>query len=184
MRATFMRRLVLGLVVGIALLNAACDEQATAAPKQNSEWPAGAAGIACQLLEYDAVAAKLGTKFDTAGGFKQGNTLTCAVTQKDKASPFLTVALTPSTIDSVVFSESVKPQGAYSMPDLGVIAYRLTLPATDGAGPGLEIVWLSETSRLVTLRYGFPPSTAPEEIDAMTPKLLSLAQEVEAALPK
>jgi hypothetical protein len=178
-----MPRLVLGLFAALALLSTACDKQATAASGHDSRWPASAAGIACQLLEYDAVAAKLGTRFDTAGGAKRDNTLTCALTQKDLAYPYLTLALTPTTIDSVVFTESVKPQGAYSMPDLGAIAYRLSIPATGDAGPGLEMVWLSETSRLMILKYGFPPSATPEEIEALTPKLLALAQQVEKALP-
>ena len=183
MRGTIMRRLVLDLVLACALLTTACDDEATAAPGQNSQWPASAAGIACQLLEYDTVAAKLGTTFDTAGGAKQGDTLTCALTQKDKKDPYLTLALTPTAIDSVVFSESVKPSGAYVMPDLGAIACRFTVPATADAGPALEMTWLSNTSRLVILRYGFPLSTPPEEVDALTPKMLALAQQVEQALP-
>jgi hypothetical protein len=182
-RGTIMRRLGLGFATALALLCTACDNEAEAAPGNDSQWPAGAAGIACQLLEYDAVAAKLATRFDTAGGATQGSTLTCALTQQDRAYPYLTLALTPTTIDSVVFTESVKPQGTYSMPDLGVIAYRQTLPAAGDAGPGLQLVWLSNTSRLVILRYGFLPSATPDELDALTPKLLALAQEVEKALP-
>jgi hypothetical protein len=182
-RGTIMRRLAQGLVAALVLLATACDKQATAAPGRDSQWPASAAGIVCQLLEYDAVTAKLGTRFDTAGGAKQDNTLTCALTQKDQASPYLTLALTPTTIDSVVFTESVKPQGAYSLPDLGVIAYRLTIPATGDVGPALQVVWLSESSRLIVLKYGFAPSTAPEEIDGFTAKMLALAQEVEKTLP-
>jgi hypothetical protein len=178
-----MRRLVQGLIVALVLLGTACDKQATAAPSHDTQWPASAAGIVCQLLEYDAVAAKLGTRFDTAGGAKQDNTLTCALTQKNQAYPYLTLALTPTTIDSVVFTESVKPQGAYSMPDLGVIAYRLAIPATGDVGPALQVVWLSESSRLMILKYGFPPSAAPEEIEGFTAKMLALAQEVEKALP-
>jgi hypothetical protein len=183
-RGTVMRWLVLGLVTLFALSATACDNKATASPEQNSKWPAGSAGIACQLLEYEAVAAKLGTRFDTAGGAKQDNTLTCALTQKGKPYPYLTVALTPTTIDSVVFSESVKPQGAYSMPDLGVIAYRLTTPAAGEVGPALEIVWLSNTSRLVILRYGFASGAPPEDVEALIPKMLALAQDVEESLPK
>jgi hypothetical protein len=182
-RGTFVRRLVLGGVAIFALLVAGCQHGASAAPAPGSKWGASAAGIACQLLEYDAVEAKLGTRFDNAGGGKQDNTLTCALTKKDQRFPYLTLALTPTTIDSVVFSNSVKPQGAYSMPDLGVIAYRLTIPAADGAGPVLDLVWLSESSRLMNLRYGFDGSAGPDAVDALTPKLLALAKDVEKALP-
>jgi hypothetical protein len=186
-RGTFMRRFRLGLatlVSGVVLIGlAGCENEATAAPGHDSKWPASAAGIACQLLEYDEVAGKLGTTFDTAGGAKQGDTLTCALTQKDRNSPYLTLALTPTTIDSVVFSQGVKPQGAYSMPDLGVIAFRNTIAATADAGPALELVWLSDSGRLVVLKYGFELSSGADAVDALTPKLLALAQDVEKGLP-
>ncbi len=84
--------------------------------------------------------------------------MTCALTEKNRPFPYLTLALTPTTIDSVVFTDSVKPAGAYAMPDLGVIAYRMTSPAAEGTGPALDLVWLSESSRLMNLRYGFAPS--------------------------
>lgn len=183
MRGTFIRRLVLAGVALLALPSAGCEDEASATSGPDAQWPASAAGIACQLLEYDLVEAKLGIRFDRAGGAKQDNTLTCALADKDQKFPYLTLALTPTTIDSVVFSASVKPQGAYSMPDLGVIAYRLTIPAADGAGPVLDLVWLSESGRLMDLRYGFAQSAPPDAVDELTPKLLALAQEVEKGLP-
>lgn len=183
MRGTLMRRLVLGGVAALVLLSAGCENEANATPGPDNKWPASSAGIACQLLEYDAVEAKIGTRFDSAGGGKQDSTLTCALTEKNRPFPYLTLALTPTTIDSVVFTDSVKPAGAYAMPDLGVIAYRMTSPAAEGTGPALDLVWLSESSRLMNLRYGFAPSADQAAVDAMIPKLLALGQQVEDGLP-
>src|SRR5262249_3657226 len=152
-----VHRLVLGVVLLMGLT--ACDKQATASTGQDSQWPASAAGIACQLLEYDEVTNRLGTTFDSAGGAKQGDTYTCALRLKGQDNPYLTLAFTPSDIDSVVFSESVKPAGAYSMPDLGVIAYRQTINASGDTPPSLKLVWLSNSDRLATLHYGFEPDT-------------------------
>lgn len=234
-------------VVGVlSLLTGACDEQAAAGSAHARRWPVGAAGIACQLLEYEGrhgdaspdetkgggqadprqtssgeagsgqaspeagppgpsdppgppadasplapygepvdggrVTRHLGIGFDVAAGGRQDTTLSCALTRSASHLPYLTFAMTPTTIDSVVFSGAVKPAGAYVVPDIGVIAYRTTVAATEAAGPGIEVVWLSNAGRLVVLEYVCEVAATPEQVEELTGKLLDLARSVETTL--
>jgi hypothetical protein len=178
-----VRRFLLLWAAGLALLGAGCDVEASADPGLTSQWPAGAAGVLCQLLEYDDVEAKLGVRFDAAGGAKQDDTLTCALTKQAGPVPYLTLALTPSAIDPVVFTASAIPSGATTVPDLGKAGYRIGVPASGDAGPGIQLVWLSSAGRMLVLRYVFPAAATAEETEALVPRLVGLAQAVDKALP-
>ncbi len=183
MQRTVMRRLVLSLTIGLIVLTAACDNEALADSGRTSQWPAGAAGVMCQLLEYDVVADKLGIRFDTAGGASQDDTLTCALTQAGEDYPYLTLALTPSAIDTTIFASDATPAGAVAVPELGTAAYQLAVAAADPAGPAVEVCWLSTTGRMMIMRYAFDLSATGEDVETLTPKLLALAKQIEKALP-
>jgi hypothetical protein len=173
-------KVALAFTLGLALVSGGCDQDASAGAV--SRWPAGAAGIACQLIEYDAVADATGTRFDTAGGGRQDETLTCALTQSSSQFPYLTLAMTPTTVDEAIFTARVIPGGASPIGDLGKVAYHLVIAPAGPAGPAIELGWLSSSTRLMILRYTFAPSTPPEEVTEMGPKLVTLAQQVEDAL--
>lgn len=177
-----VHRVALALAIGLALLSAGCDEDASADPGHTSRWPAAAAGMACQLIEYDVVAAATGTRFDAAGGAKQEETLTCALTQSGNQYPYLTVAMTPTTADEVIFTATVTPSGATAVKGLGRIAYQLGIAPAGPAGPGVELGWLSDSGYLMIMRYTFALTARPDEVAKLGPKLLVLAQQVESRL--
>jgi hypothetical protein len=164
-------------LAGLSLLLAGCDKEAAASP---SDWPAGAAGAVCQLLEYDVVEAKIGVRFDTAGGGRKDTTATCALTRQGKPYPYLTLAMTPSDADEVIFVATVEPSGTTRLKGLGLIAYRLDVEAERGGGPTVEIGWLSARKRLMIMRYAFEAGTTPDDVDAMVAKLVKLAAGTES----
>ena len=179
-----MRRHLAGLAV-LALVLTGCDDASagTGAPA------AGMAGRACQLIEYDRVTAALGVAFDTAGGARKDETYTCVLGLEGSPYPDLTLAMTASTASALIFTATVQPSGAVPVDGLGVTGYQLALPpptGVDGAasGPGIELGWLSASKRLMFLRYTFPASAAPTEIEALGPKLVALAQQVEQSLSR
>jgi hypothetical protein len=175
-RVTVLRRCLPGLFASLVLFLAGCDNEAAADP---SQWPAGAAGAVCQLLEYDHVAERIGVRFDTAGGGEKDGTATCALTQQGHDYPYLTLALTPSAADEVIFVATVQPSGATRVKGLGLIAYRLDVNGGGKAGPAVEFGWLSAKGRLMILRYAFGPGAAEADVDALVPKLLALAKGTE-----
>ncbi len=146
-------------------------------------WPAGAAGAACGLLDYGQVAKELGTTFDTAGGAEVDNTVTCAVNQAGRAYPTLSLSLSATKADDLIFSISAVPANSAPVKGLGRAAYVLPIPAGDQHGPGLEYGWLSAKPRLGVVRYFFAPGATDAEVTALKPKLLVLAQRVEKTAP-
>jgi hypothetical protein len=179
-RVTVQRRCLPGLFACLVLLLTGCDREAAADPGR-SGWPAGAAGAVCQLIEYDHVADRIGVRFDTAGGGEKDGTATCAITQQGHDYPYLTLAMTPSTADEIIFVATVQPSGSTRVKDLGLIAYRLSVaaPADGKAGPAVEFGWLSAKGRLMILRYAFAPGVSDGEVDGLVLKLLELAKETE-----
>jgi hypothetical protein len=178
-RVTFHRRHLPGLFAGLILLLTGCDREAAADPGRTSQWPAGAAGAVCQLVEYDQVEARTGVRFDTAGGGEKDGTATCALTRQGHDHPYLTLAVTPTTADEVIFVATVQPSGATRVKGLGLVAYRLDVAASGKAGPAVEFGWLSAKGRLMFLRYAFEPDAAKADVDALVPKLLELAKGTE-----
>jgi hypothetical protein len=166
---------------GTLMLAGGCDAPASA-DLPGSQWPAGASGRLCQVIEYDKVAATLGVRFDTAGGGHQDDTITCALTRAGHDFPYLTLAAAPTAVDNLVFVATVRPTGAEQLNGLGASAYQLAVAPADGSGGGLEIGWLSPSHRLLTLRYIFAPDATPADVAALTPKLVALAGQIETAM--
>jgi hypothetical protein len=175
------RALVAGLVLclaGCARLAAVADPDASPSPP-SYDWPAAAAGAACGLLDFGTVAQELGTTFDTAGGAQVDNTYTCAVTRAGQQFPDLSLSLSGTDVDDLIFTISVAPDGSTPVKRLGRAAYLLPVAASAGHGPGIEYGWLSSKPRLVVVRYTFAVGATQADVDAMAPKLLVLAERVE-----
>jgi hypothetical protein len=184
-RRASIRRLALALVAGLVLLSGGCGKLRSIADPDSSpsplsfDWPAAARGPACALIDYGQVAKITGTTFDTAAGAHVDDTYTCAETATGHPLPELSLALSSTKADDLIFRISVVPSGATAVAGLGQVAYVLNVPATGSNGPALEYGWLSAKPRLIVLRYTFPTGTAQPAVDAMAPKLLTLAKKVE-----
>ena len=184
-----MRRRINVLATGVLLPGvlalAGCGLDANAGTGNRA--PAATAGRACQVVEYEVVAKATGTTFDTAGGAQSGETYTCVLGVTGKTFPDLTVAMTPSTISAVIFIATVRPSGSLDIDQLGVEAYQATLEpktAADGtvSGPVLELGWISASHRLVFLKYAFPASATPADVEAFAPGLIRLAISIDQVL--
>lgn len=144
-----------------------------------SRQPAAAAGGACQLLDYGIVEQTVGLSFEVAGGGQQDATYTCVLQRTGVTVPDLSLAVTPTSADPVVFRSTVAPKGAPVLTGLGKVAYQLALPPVPktGRGPGVEIGWLSANNRILVLRCTLAPdSPAPADLAA---KLVELAKKVD-----
>ena len=182
MRGTMPHRVAIALIAGLAMLAAGCDRGAAADAGRRS-WPPAIAGRACQLLDYDGVEAHLGTRFDTAGGANRDATYTCALTQAGHDYPDLTLAVTASAADEVIFTATVTPSGSTVVKDLGRIAYRVAVAPSGSSGPGVEVGWLSAHERLLIVRYTFPKEATAQHAAEFTPKLIALAHQIDQSLP-
>jgi hypothetical protein len=141
--------------------------------------PAAVAGGACQLLDYDVIEAQLGVRFDISASSTSDATYTCVVQPASAELPDLSLAVTASEADATIFKSTVAPKGGTPVSDLGKVAYSAGIPAGDGAGPGLEVGWLSGNQRLITLRYRGADGTAGGDVDALQPKLVALAKKID-----
>ena len=136
---------------------------------------------AASCIEYDAVAERLGVRFDTAGGGEKDGTATCALPGRARY-PYLTLALTPSAADEVIFMATMQPSGATTVKGLGLIAYRLDVARRRRTrpGPAVEFGWLSAKKRAddpaVRVRAGRAPRPT---WTRWSPKLLELAKRTE-----
>jgi hypothetical protein len=185
-----LHRLV-GCVVAVTLglAGAGCAASAAGSPRtaaaspapSPSRQPAEGAGGACQLVNYEQVSAALGVTFEVAAASSNGDTYTCVLQRVDHDLPDLSLAVSPTLADPTVFKATVVPKGAATFTDLGKIGYSMALPAADGAGPGVEVGWLSGNQRLMSLRYRSPAGTAPDTAAALTPKLVALAKKIDQA---
>jgi hypothetical protein len=180
----------LGLVVGLALVlsGTGCTGAAAGSPRtplsthplpSPTREPAEAAGGACQLLSFDAVAAALAVDFDVAGASNTGETFTCVLRQVTTELPDLSLSVSPTLADPTVFSASVTPKGSAVIGDLGKLGYSRTVPAASGAGPAAEVGWLSSNQRLMVLRFRTAPGAPAGDAPAMVPKLVALAKKVD-----
>jgi hypothetical protein len=171
--------LLLGALSGVLI--AGCDRGAAADPgvDYRRQWPAAAAGGACQLVDYPTIAQEIGTQFDTAAAGQRDDTYTCALTKAGSDFPDLTLAVTATDADQVIFTATVTPSGSKPVKGLGKIAYQVTLPASGKAGPTLEIGWLSGNQRLMVLDYTFPAKAGTADVSAFAPKFLELAKKID-----
>ncbi len=144
-------------------------------------------GRACQVIEFDVVESALGVRFDTAGGAKIDETYTCVLGQVGHPFPDLTLAMSATAADELIFRATLTPSSSIVVPELGRGAYQLgraAVAAGDGtaSGPGVEIGWLSASSRLLVLRYTFSAGVTDTDIAAFAPNLVALAKQIEQAL--
>lgn len=177
-----LRRIGGVVLVSGVLFAGGCEHGSAPDSGEGVGWPVGASGMACQLLDYAAVLAALGTEFDTAGGASVESTYTCVFTRAGQDYPDLTLAVTATAADEVIFTATVTPSGAEPVTELGRVAYLLHRPPVETAGPGVEVGWLSMSGRLMMLRYTFEPEAPAAEVEAFGPKLVAFAQQVDAAL--
>jgi hypothetical protein len=89
--------------------------------------------------------------------------------------------------DELIFRATLTPSNSTAVPELGRAAYQLVLAAataSDGtaSGPGMEVGWLSASSRLLLLRFTHPAGVADTDVAAFAPKLVALARQIEQAL--
>jgi hypothetical protein len=172
--------LLIALVATGACGNARANAQFIAASTPPRP-PAAVAGGACYLLEYEAVERIVGTSFDVSASSMSMSTetFTCVLQASSGSYPDLTLAVTPLAGDSAMFKSTVAPKGSAAVTALGKAGYSRAVPAGAGAGPGVEVGWLSGNGRLLVLRYRCPSEVTAEEVGALTPKLVALAKEVE-----
>jgi hypothetical protein len=172
-------------LVAVAALAAGCGRPAagadrpTQAPASPTRLPAATAGGACQLLDFDRIAATVGTRFDVAAASQTGVTYTCVVEQTGANLPDLSLSVASTQADVGIFKSTVMPSGAASVADLGKSGYSAAVPAGSGAGPGVEVGWLSGNQRLITLRLRTRAGTAPADVVALLPKLVTLAKQID-----
>jgi hypothetical protein len=140
--------------------------------------PAAAAGGACYLLEYEVVEQTVGTSFDVAAAGATGETFTCVLQGRSGSYPDLTLAVTAVSVDPAGFMSTVSPKGSAALTALGKAGYSAVMAAGAGAGPAVEIGWLSGDNRLLVLRYRCAPAVG-GDIDALALKLVALAKKVD-----
>jgi hypothetical protein len=175
-----LRAGLLGLLL-VAFVSACAAEADAGGPSAAIE------GRACQVIEFDVVESTLGVRFDTAGGAHTSETYTCVLGQTGRAFPDLTLAVSATAADELIFRATLTPSNSTAVPELGRGAYQLGLEAvtaSDGtaSGPGLEIGWLSAGSRLLNLRYTHAAGVTDTDVAALAPKLVALAHQIEQAL--
>ncbi|MCW2637727.1 MAG: hypothetical protein JWP76_33, partial [Dactylosporangium sp.] len=141
--------------------------------------PAGAAGGACYLLEYEAVEQIVGTSFDVAAAGATGDTFTCVLQTNSGSYPDLTLAVTAVNVDAAAFMSTVSPKRSAAVTALGKAGYSAVLSPGAGAGQGVEIGWLSGNNQLLVLRYRCAPAATSGDVDAVTPKLVELAKKID-----
>jgi hypothetical protein len=182
-----MRKVALTVLVGLTLVtvagcaNADAHPQATAVSVPSpTRLPAGTAGGACYLLDYDVVEQLVGTSFDVAAASEANDTFTCVLQQAKEASyPDLTLAVSATDADANTFRSTVQPKGAAPVSELGKIGYSVTQSPAADAGASVEVGWLSGNSRILILRYRFPATATPDDVTTLTPKLVALAKKVD-----
>jgi hypothetical protein len=172
----------------LLLALAGCDQQANAqaaarwaSPSpSHSPQPAAMAGGACQLLDFAVIGAELGVQFDIAAASTADSTaFTCVVQRQAAELPDLSLAVTPTQATATVFKNSVLPKGGTVVSGLGKVGYSVSVAPGAGAGPGLEIGWLSGNQRLIILRYQSAPKTPAGTVNALRTKMIELAKKID-----
>jgi hypothetical protein len=158
---------------------ASARPQPRASAPSPSRWPAGIAGGACLLLDYEQIEQVIGVSFDVSAAGDAVETFTCVLQQQGASLPDLTLAVTPTTIDSVVFKNTVTPKGATAVANLGRVAYSAVIAGGASAGPVVEVGWLAGNGRLMMLRFRFPTGTAAGDATALAPKLVELGKKID-----
>jgi hypothetical protein len=108
-----------------------------------------------------------------------GDTFTCALQTKSGSYPDLTLAVTAVNVDAAAFMSTVSPKRSAAVTALGKAGYSAVLSPGAGAGPGVEIGWLSGNNQLLVLRYRCAPAATSGDVDAVNPKLVELAKKID-----
>jgi hypothetical protein len=173
--------LALVLVAGVACTRAEAQPRPTGAkePAKPFRWPAATEGGACLLLDFEVVEQVIGASFDVAAKGQASETYSCVLQRAGAGTPDLTLAVSGTYADQAVFKATVAPKGSADVARLGLRAYSIAVPAAGGAGPGVEVGWLSGDNRLLVLRYRSAPKN-PADPAALAPKMVELAHKVDA----
>jgi hypothetical protein len=180
------RLFAVAVAVLVAALAAGCSGDANADSGGSTHpsgiparQPAALSGGACQLLDYDVVEAVIGVRFAVAAAASSAATFTCVLQPDGAGLPDLSLAVTATEADNSVFRSTVIPKGATTLEDLGKLGYRVGVPGSAAAGPGVEVGWLSGNQRLMVLRFHSATGTAAGDVDALAPKLVDLAKKID-----
>jgi hypothetical protein len=132
-------------------------------------------------MSFDTIAETLGVDFDVSAASTSDETYTCVLRRVEATLPDVSLAVTPTRAETDVYRMSVVPKGATVVTDLGKYGYSRQLPPGAGAGPGLEVGWLSGNQRLMLLRFHTPAGAPASDAAALTPKLVALARKIDQA---
>jgi hypothetical protein len=172
------RLIVLGAAA--ALLLTGCTEETPPAglpPVQVVEPPAASAGGACVLWDYAFIEDRIGVRFTVAAGDQVDDTSTCVVQTEVGPAPSLVLTVVDSTTaDAELFTANVMPEKATKVKGLGRAGYRLVGKPGKGAGPSVEVGWLSEAQQLQSLKFTFAEGAAAGAVDDMTNRLVAMAK--------
>ncbi|MEV1287031.1 hypothetical protein [Micromonospora sp. NPDC049679] len=179
-----MRTRLWAIGVGSLLLTG-CGAEAEAKPHRPApivdDVPASAAGGACYLLDFGMIEQTTGSRFEVSVATQQEQTFTCLARGKTEARPDLVLSVTATSADAAIFKDEVVPRGAQQVKGLGKAAYRVVVPAVKGQGPGVEVGWLTGDDRLMSLRYTLAQGQDQTSAAELTPKLVTLAEQIDYA---
>ena len=163
-----------------ALMLAGCNAEPPAAalpPVQVVEPPAASAGGACVLWDYAFIEDRTGVRFTVAAGGHVDDTSTCVVQTETGAAPSLVLTVVDRTsADAALFTADLMPEKATRVKGLGRAGYRLVRPAAEGAGPSIEVGWLSEAQQLQSLKFTFAEGAPADAVTDMTGRLVEMAK--------
>ncbi len=143
--------------------------------------PAAAAGGACILLDFGQIEEKLGVHFDVAAADAAGVTSTCVVQAEGSTRPDLVFSVLERTAaDAGVFLATVKPEKGEQVDGLGAAAYRVVHPPVPGAGPAVEIGWLTKDQQAKTLLFTFPANPPAPDGEKLADRLVELGKALES----
>jgi hypothetical protein len=171
-----VRRVLLAVLALTAGLVAGCDDAGADPSAKGPTAPAAEAGGACQLLDFGMVNAKLGLNLSVAAGAQQDNTFSCVLQAAGASYPDLVLSVSTTTIDKDVFGSMIQPKDATAVEGLGVTGYQMQTPATEKAGPGVEVGWLAGNKRIIELSLRLAPGTPDDKAAEAVPKVVELAK--------
>ena len=164
---------------GTAAANAGPTPSHGTPPPTRSVAPAGDAGGACQLLEYQDIQETLGVQFSVAAASQVDNTFTCVTQATGRTLPDLTLSVTPTAADETVFKSTVQPAGSTPLAGVGKVAYEAPIAASPTAGPGVDIGWLAGNGQLIDLRLRLALKATPQDVADAGPRLVALAKRID-----
>jgi hypothetical protein len=121
----------------------------------------------------------LGSNFDVAASADKTGSYTCVVQSSSASFPDLTLSITATDLDTTDFQSDVVPKSSTKVSGLGKAGYEIEHAAANGAGPSIEVGWLSGNDRLIVMVYAYAPDG---QLDpALVTKMDSLARTVDGA---